>query len=541
MTKLSDALRGMADRAPIGDVSISPVAAAQRVKRTRAIRTTANSVVGAGAVAVVALGVILPMQNSPQSPTLAEAAGAKEDGPSIASATDGYTMAALVCGDQFVGAPWTLPVTASADPDEIVVEPETFAELTMRVQAATDLKVEVEPAQAYVLHEGRVVGVGYAPPMANAMEATAGTSWSSKVTVEPYNCFDAAALPPGDYQVVLTQLVTAADTIEIIAVSPGESTEQKGAEQKGTDAPAPEPKPDTAVSDSGETLTVLPVGSSQLVWTEPVSFTISGEAPDDPFGGYQNGSSQLPSDALTPDAARREYELGLTNSPWDMAPGTQRSLVVSDSRDANSYSYMGCGWEGQPARWPTASSTWSPYKVSGTIPSRVSLKYGWVVQDNPVVTLKGENTSPYSLSNIYDVNSTLLLMKNGQPVAEVYLSNLDAYDTSLDWSGLLSPGGKHEGEFLWRDVFGCYDESGYPTEISGGTYTVLHMQSLYLSNDDMYRIPVEPYMGEILEGTADTGNVAVQAPALDQTLWAPGEWLDIQVFTSLGQVTITKQ
>jgi hypothetical protein len=60
MTKLSDALRGAADRAPVGELSVSTDVAARRVTRQRGLRGAANGLVGIGAVTVLAVGIIAP-------------------------------------------------------------------------------------------------------------------------------------------------------------------------------------------------------------------------------------------------------------------------------------------------------------------------------------------------------------------------------------------------------------------------------------------------------------------------------------------------
>src|SRR5690606_7669539 len=62
--KLSDSLRAMADRAPVDDASISAAAAIRSVKTRRALRVTANSVVGAGAAAALTFAIVMPTLNA---------------------------------------------------------------------------------------------------------------------------------------------------------------------------------------------------------------------------------------------------------------------------------------------------------------------------------------------------------------------------------------------------------------------------------------------------------------------------------------------
>ena len=58
MTRLSDSLRGAADRAPIGDVTVSTSAASRRIYRGRRLRAAANATAGAA---------WLPSSRSPRS------------------------------------------------------------------------------------------------------------------------------------------------------------------------------------------------------------------------------------------------------------------------------------------------------------------------------------------------------------------------------------------------------------------------------------------------------------------------------------------
>ena len=56
--KMSDALRGAAETAPVDSVHVSVGAVRTRSRRNRALRTGANGVVGVGAAALVFAGVM---------------------------------------------------------------------------------------------------------------------------------------------------------------------------------------------------------------------------------------------------------------------------------------------------------------------------------------------------------------------------------------------------------------------------------------------------------------------------------------------------
>ena len=86
MTRLSDSLRGLADRAPVDEVGVSTSDATRRIHRGRRLRAAANATAGAGVAAVIALAAIHPGLGS--TGTSADAAlgsgapeGAKVAGP----------------------------------------------------------------------------------------------------------------------------------------------------------------------------------------------------------------------------------------------------------------------------------------------------------------------------------------------------------------------------------------------------------------------------------------------------------------------------
>ena len=60
MTRLSDLLRGAADRAPVGDAAVSLSRTTRRVRTQRGVRGLGNGVAGMGAFALVIFGVVQP-------------------------------------------------------------------------------------------------------------------------------------------------------------------------------------------------------------------------------------------------------------------------------------------------------------------------------------------------------------------------------------------------------------------------------------------------------------------------------------------------
>jgi len=339
----------------------------------------------------------------------------------------------------------------------------------------------------YVMWQGLVV---------SAYDAVGNEALGADVPLA--NCWDGAALPAGEYA-----LVTVSST-------------------------ADEP-PVTVVSDS-------------------VAFTIAGDAAADPFATYLTAPEppgpSTPLDAMTSDDARAAYAVGLKGA-WDMAAGSQRVVMTGDSAnsadDLWGATYFGCpGWPGTGA-FPSASAQVDWLDVSVSVPSSIHVSYGWVVDGNPVVHYSVTNTSPWSLPGFYPSNPPrLVLVKDGAVVAEAYPVSTDpmgggiaypsagaaAQQEALAWNpdaGVLAPGARLSGDFLWRDLVGCWSSSG-DAEVKAGTYTVLAAQELYLGSNS-----VVAYEDE-------APNVApAPDPAPD-----PGDYLSFTVWTSLGTVTVQK-
>jgi hypothetical protein len=321
-----------------------------------------------------------------------------------------------------------------------------------------------------------------------------------------------------------------------------------------------------------------------------VKLVIAGDAPKDPFGAYLSPAAPAvvyPDDYLTPAAARDEYAARATTGTWDMAAGSQRVVKTGDSltpNDQNTWvgSYYGCSADGTNVpSFPAASADWPLLKVDAALPGSVSVSYGWVVDGNPEVKVSVKNVSGHTLPGFWgQPNSTMYLVKDGKVVATSYLAPTDPNGNTRTESsdGLLAPDASLSGTYLWRDVNGCWLGSKQAA-LKPGTYTVLMEQDVYLNDGTagsggpiMYFDGKRAADGGVTgAGTAGVGTVGigtagapaieggpVQAPAVTEPRLAtppsaapdapsliaptPGEgsndWLSLQVWTSLGNVTV---
>lgn len=543
--KLSDSLRAMADRAPVGEASISAEAAIKRVKTRRAVRATGNSLIGAGAVTAIALAIVVP--------TIGAGTGGAGDTAAASlpeTAAGGGLNGALPDDGRFAYGLCGGPVGTQAPdvPGTLTVLELGGREFDAGVSAAVDVNLTASDAVSgslgtpslLVVWDGIVVGssVGVAA-QDSVLELPAGESVTTPVDLQLVNCFDGSPLPGGTYQVVATQhLFSMSDTTRV-PVENQDDVIAPAVEGDGSASNLPD-APDKVVSI---------VFSYQFV-SQPVEITVLGETSDDPFGPYLNAvNPELPDGYLTPAKARELYQAGLVTGTWDMAKGTQRVLMTSDSAAANysqyDVNYYGCGWdESQPKKFPTTSAQMDLLAVEGTLPSRISLSYGWIVDGNPLVDLGVKNVSEYVLPQIWEPNSTLVLVKDGVVVGEAYLTNLDRSGFNSD-SGYFSQGDTLKGSYVWRDANGCWTANG-PGELPAGTYTVLNSQFLYVSTESYVAVPyldgaVSSYIEPMpREGSDASGNGASIAIDPGFTPGASmGEWVELHVWTSLGTVTIT--
>jgi len=211
--------------------------------------------------------------------------------------------------------------------------------------------------------------------------------------------------------------------------------------------------------------------------------------------------------------------------------------------------------------------------VDATLPGAVGVSYGWVVNGNPEVKVSVKNISGHTLPGFWgQPNTTMYLVKDGKVVATSYLASTDpnGNSTSTSIDGLLAPDSSLGGTYLWRDVNGCWTGSAQAT-IKPGTYTVLMEQDVYLDNGNGGSGGGIAYVDGKRAGTSGVGTSGVGgtgAPAIAEgavanpptangsvatpqsgTATAPNlvaptpadgnyDWLSLQVWTSLGKVTV---
>lgn len=556
--KLSDALRGMADRAPIGELEVSTHGAARRVRRHRTLRMTANSLVGAGAAAVVAFAVIAPTTGTLPAGEGADMAAAPEEASDGGFAAADTRLAMNMCGSPFSGAQPDQPATLTVvPPDGVEIGENRTVPMEVVLTASAPVTGMTSSPTVLVLWDGIVVGSAHGPALeATDVSLAAGDVVTTTVDVLLVNCWDGAELPGGTYQLAAMQEIFTATVEEPVSVDETPpAVVDPPIEGDGTSG-------DPGNTSSGSADAAVTFDAGYTLVSEPLDFQNAGEVVEDPFGQYLNPPApELPDGYLSPDIARELYEVNVRDGAWDMAPGTQRVVMTSDAATPDptgtawARSYFGCAWDGGASgTFPTRSADLDLIDVTANLPSRINLSYGWVVDGNPEVNLRTTNTSGFTLPAMYEPNSALLLVRDGRVVGEAYLSN--AARNGVDYNAappFYEPGSSLGGTYLWREVSGCWN-GNVQGEIPPGTYTVVNAQYLYLGNDAVIMYGSDAGdMGATLSaqirvdangGTAEPA-IAIEPdifpgvgiPAPDAT-YAP-DYVELQVWTSLGTVTIT--
>jgi len=552
MTKLADILRALAERAPVDDASVTATLAARRIKRGRRARIAANTTAALGVAAVIALAVIHP-------DAVAGVAALGDHGSAQDSSADRYpamadsgASAALgpqaVCGTPLSAGPdpttWTVPsdqtIPGATVPGLTLNSPTPGADpgavLTLEVAStgSPDVAGQWEgDVTAWVMWNGYVVATTQGNPWA---DTDAGT-----ISLALVNCWDGAALPAGNYDVLVTGHYAHSDS-DVTDPAPVEPA----AIGSGILAPAVV----GSASDSATRSESEPAPAATVVYvvSNPIELVISGEGPDDPFANYLHDDRDpggTASTVLSPQMARDSYARGITSEPWTMTPGTQRVVLGYDSRADGlwtSNTYFGCSWTSDSgSRFPAESATWPILEVTTVLPRQIEVSYGWVVDGNPRVDVTVTNTSSTTIANIWhEPDTSLVLVKDGVAVAEASLVNTTAPTAMAGFAPFTSLG-SHEnisGTYLWRDIVGCTPSAGRDG-IQAGTYTVLHRQSIdvddsgYIVNAAAEPVPVTGDWGNA-SSAASSSKVVTSAP---MTL-AP-DMVSFAVYTSLGTITIT--
>lgn len=535
MTRLSDSLRGLADRAPIDHATVSVAGAARRIQRGRRLRAAANATAGVGVAAVVALAALHPGGSAglsaPEGADAGRGAGGAAE-PAIAGMEDqAYVWEWGACGSRPLddgianqGYAAMLDVAVA----DTVAEPGEAVSGDLTLAPGGDVADVATTGTATVI----IMWDGYA--VARTDVAAVYTDGVASFEAPLVNCWDGSMLPAGDYEMLVVQGVSpvAFDVPVEDIVETGDGTE---------DVPAPDATPPGSVEpgpDGSVSVTVEPQPAVENIVSNTVSLQITGERIDYPFDSYlwRGEPIEYPEDYLTPQAARSEYAARVTREPWNMAAGTQRVVMTHDGLNADTLNYansqyFGCAWDGAAAQgFPQESAKWNLLDVESTLPKQLSVSYGWVVDDNPEASLSVTNLSEYSLPGFWaEPNATLMLVKDGKVVAETYLSAIDRYGSISMYSedGMLAPGTSVDGHYLWRDVSGCWLGNA-PKPVEPGTYTVLNVHSLYLDNGaaGMY---AEPYLSDGAEG-GEARSAIAPFPSAD--------YVEMQVWTSLGTITV---
>ncbi|MDN4476382.1 hypothetical protein QQX09_10995 [Demequina sp. SYSU T00192] len=629
--KLSDALRGAADRAPLDGLAIDTRRAQRRVTTQRGLRTGSGGVLAGGMVVVLGFGISGAVSGSSASSgddaTRDEAAAVTEDSAGgFAGEADGGEMAGSsalawgLCGQELpfldsTGAPVELEATVTGEPavgEELAV--------TATTTVVTGGSFETFGLDGVVLWDGIVVGTLGSGDVdgVSLVDLVEGSTTSEDLGVPLENCWDGEPLPASKYELVLTQEYYATAVDEPPVVEPAEPTdpatdpatpEAVDSEEPGggeaVDGEAGATGGDDAVVDDeagssvGSDATDMPGsvvaagGPALRAIAPPVGFVVAGDAVDEPFAAYLRVDEPEPvpttpanEDALDAATARMLYRDALAG-PWDMAAGTQRWIVSGDSTGALPSTWFGCAWDGDGG-FPARSAAMDLLDVAVDAPATIDVSYGWIVDGNPALTSRVANASAWDLDSFWDARSVqLALVRDGRVVAEAYpVSPYQHGDVAIaepaigadgaeDATIAIEPYGYSEGglargesvesTLLWRDVNGCWSDSGQ-TAVDPGTYTLLAMHYLSVGGGDLVYMDgsdealleeqsardadlggtlgsddepllVEPDStdaGEATIGGGATGSAIAPAPDVFEVYDA----VDFQVWTSLGTVTV---
>ncbi len=486
MTKLSDALHGAADRAPVSDASVSVAAASRRVRVQRGARMGGNALAGAGAAALIAIGVINPTAASEEVATALPAPA--EDGGSSLSSDAAAEMSRLAdwgyCGSYplqdwgYGDGAFSLTVDWAENQE---VEGGSTASVPYSLTASTNASVEQDirasHASAVVLWDGMVVAVAVPADGSEltVLELPEGASLELVTMAEFVSCFDGQPLPASKYDLLVSQSFAYYDET---AIEPLPAPEPEPAPEPSIEVLPPNADPETSVDpgvpsiepdpatdplvtelpdakdESGgadvTSLEIEPYVYDQFRTTgEPIPFIIAGDPVEDPFGQYIPEPwvpPVLPDDFLTPQLARDLFSTSAQNNVWGMEPGTSRWIMQSDDSEGRGWndtdpalgqpverSFYGCSWGDGEAGFPEVSADLGWLDVQAEFPSRLGVSYGWVIDNNPEVAISVTNASEFSIPGFYGQPSrNVYLIKDGVVVAEGWPTEINRYGDTAD-------------------------------------------------------------------------------------------------------------
>jgi hypothetical protein len=341
-------------------------------------------------------------------------------------------------------------------------------EIDVTVEALTSSDVLVNGVDAAILYDGRVVGAALNADIVQLHRFDDGETLTETVSLPLVICNGAVPLGPGDYTLV---------------VSMGYNPNVEG----------------TAPEDGGEGM-VAP-----RVVAEPIAFSIAGDPATNPLNQPQTAGSAvppLPDNLLTAPRAESLFAPAMKENEWDMAPGTSRWIVPVYEQSTILYNssspYDFCGYSGLvDGTFPSTSAMVDLIEEKATLPDSIRLRYGWVVEGEPLLDLTLENTSGFSIPNFGSLNQvSLYLVDDGVLAGVGYAIDIDSYSQSGSSSSLTpasgidpfvayygftlwAPGPVAQGHYVMQELHPC-STAGNDSSLAPGTYTVLTVLDLYL-------------------------------------------------------------
>jgi hypothetical protein len=432
--------------------------AVANIRARRLARLAVTAVVIAGAVGALGLGLAPSLFDEP-SPSTSNGQHPDGDpnGPSLYDAWWG------TCGTDPLAA---FPV-GPTDLFDLAVDLEPGLKVGMGVNlegTATltplaDSSVLTKGIDVLFLFDGRVVGSATSEDILQIQDFSEGLPVDIPLSTPITGCDGEGFLLPGDYTAV---------------VSMGYTTD--------VDDPSDES------------------GASPRVTAEPVAFTIVGDRSTNPL--YQEPDPQYPGSGTPmappyPDNALSIVDLVSTveaaadDSTWDLEPGTWR-WSTSPTYSTQSMSIDNRCWlyNSLIDHVPEETAELDIISLEGSVPREIDLRYGWLVDTAPLVTVKLTNTTGSYLPGFqpyYGYGMELYLVKDGRVVAQSHLvdttpwweyeAQMSYLDTDVvadpaDYYGLFAPHGVAFSRSVWVGVSPCRDT---PNNIGfqSGTYTAV--------------------------------------------------------------------